>query len=166
MSSNASINKTILAFDTAMSGISVGVIGSNGHICSRQVQTERGQASLLIPIIDEVLKEAELSIKDVDLLACSKGPGSFTGLRIGLTMAKSLKLALNIPLIGISNLEIMAHHYQNEYEPLLVVLETKRQLFYAQYFDKYDTVNPCFKKALTSKSLTNLCLFLIVSLEQ
>ena len=143
------IDKTILAFDTAMAGISVGVIGANGNIVSRQFETQREQTSLLIPTIQEVLDEAHLEFKDIDFIASSIGPGSFTGLRIGLTTAKTMTLSLNIPLIGLSNLEVMAHHYQNENDPLLIVLETKRQDFYAQYFDIFDTEHPYSKKALT-----------------
>ncbi len=131
---NKNQQKTVLAFDTAMSGLSVGLIASNGYVVSRQVETQREQASLLIPTIQEVIEEAEISFKDIDLLACGKGPGSFTGLRIGLTTAKVMAMSLGVPLFGLSNLEIMAHHYVTQ-KSLLVVLETKRQDFYAQYFD-------------------------------
>ena len=135
---NQKITKTVLAFDTAMAGIAVGVVGSNGHIVSRQVETQREQASLLIPVIQEVLEEAQLAFSDIDVIGCSVGPGSFTGLRIGLTTAKTLALSLDAPLVGLNTLEVMAHHY-SESEPLLIVLETKRKDFYAQYFDSFDT---------------------------
>jgi len=135
--------KTVLAFDTAMSGISVGVIAANGHIVSRQVETQREQASLLMPLIQEILEEAQIGFNDLDLLTCGMGPGSFTGLRIGLTTAKVMAMSLDVPLIGLNNLEIMARHYETD-KPLLIVLETKREDFYAQYFsghsDGFDTV--------------------------
>lgn len=131
--------KTVLAFDTAMTGISVGVIATNGYTVSRQEETERGQASLLIPLIQEVLEEAQIGFNDLDLITATMGPGSFTGLRIGLTTAKILSLSLNIPLIGLNTLDVMAHHYDTQ-KPLLIVLETKRQDFYAQYFNEdFDT---------------------------
>ncbi len=131
---NDKAKKTVLAFDTAMGGISVGVIASNGHIVSRQMETAREQASMLVPMIQEVLDEAQIEFKDIDLLGCSVGPGSFTGLRIGLTTARVLSLSLDVPLIGLNSLEVMAHHYVTE-KPILVVLETKRKDFYFQYFD-------------------------------
>lgn len=131
---------TVLSFDTAMAGISVGVIAGNGHIVSRQIETQRDQAALLVPMIEEVLAEAQIGFNDIDLIGCAKGPGSFTGLRIGLTTARVLALSLKIPLVGLSNLEVMARHYDIA-KPLLVVLETKRQDFYAQYFyEDFDTV--------------------------
>lgn len=128
------IDKTILAIDTAMGGVSVGVIASNGHIVSRQVEMQREQASMLIPIIQEVLKEAQIGFKDIDLLVSTIGPGSFTGLRIGLTTAKVLSASLSIPLIGLNTLQVMAHHYETA-KPVLIVLETKRKDVYFQYFD-------------------------------
>ena len=129
--------KTVLAFDTAMGGISVGVIAANGHVVSRQLETQREQASLLIPMIQDVLSEAQIGFKDLDLIASTIGPGSFTGLRIGLTTAKVLSQSLDIPLVGLNTLSVMARHYEGD-NPLLIVLETKRQDFYAQYFDGSD----------------------------
>ena len=129
--------KTVLAFDTAMGGISVGVIAANGHVVSRQLETQREQASLLIPMIQDVLSEAQIGFKDLDLITSTMGPGSFTGLRIGLTTAKVLSQSLDIPLVGLNTLSVMARHYEGD-KPLLIVLETKRQDFYAQYFDGSD----------------------------
>ena len=126
--------KTVLAFDTAMGGVSVGINAAGGHTVSRMVETTRGQASMLIPIIQEVLEEAESEFKDLDLIISSIGPGSFTGLRIGLATARVLALALNIPVVGLNTLDMMAEHYEAD-KPLLIVLETKRQDFYARYYD-------------------------------
>jgi len=137
--------KTVLAIDTALNGVSVGVIASNGHVVSRQIETARGQAAILVPTIQEVIAEAKSTFKDVDLITCTKGPGSFTGLRIGLSTARTLGLALDIPVIGLNTLDVMARHYISPNpqaegrddigKPLLVVLETKRQDFYARYYD-------------------------------
>ncbi len=124
----------ILAFDTALSGISIALCNDD-IIMTRQIETAREQASLLIPMIQEVLEAGKLDFKDIDALACTIGPGSFTGLRIGMTTAKILALALKKPVLGINTLALMAHHYDIQ-TPLLIVLETKRQDFYACYYDK------------------------------
>ncbi|HPF78917.1 MAG TPA: tRNA (adenosine(37)-N6)-threonylcarbamoyltransferase complex dimerization subunit type 1 TsaB, partial [Alphaproteobacteria bacterium] len=100
---------------------------------SRMVETARGQAAILVPTIQEVISEADCTFKDIELIACTIGPGSFTGLRIGLSTARTLALALDIPAVGLNTLDVMARHYQTE-KPLLVVLETKRQDFYARYY--------------------------------
>ena len=137
--------KTVLAIDTALGGVSVGIMAANGHIVSRMEETSRGQAAMLVPMIQEVLEEAQSGFSDLDLIACSIGPGSFTGLRIGLSTARTLGLALDIPVIGLNTLDVMKSHYISPWpqaagrdgagKPLLIVLETKRQDFYARYYD-------------------------------
>lgn len=124
----------ILAIDTAMGGISVGV-SIDGKFAGRKIETGREQASLLIPTINEILEELSSNYSVLDKISCTIGPGSFTGLRIGLSTAKSLALALDIPTIPMGTLDLMARHYPNN-DHLLIVLETKRQDFYAQYFEK------------------------------
>lgn len=127
-------NLTTLAIDTAMGGVSVGVIAANGHVVSRQVETARGQAAILVPLIQEVIAEAQITMKDIDLIVVTRGPGSFTGLRIGLSTARTLALALDKPIVGLNTLDVMAGHYETDGN-LLIVLETKRQDFYARYYD-------------------------------
>jgi tRNA threonylcarbamoyladenosine biosynthesis protein TsaB len=127
--------KTVLAIDTALGGVSVGIIATNGHIVSRMIETAREQAVILVPTIQEVVEEAQCKFLDVDLIACSQGPGSFTGLRIGLATARTMALALNKSLVGLNTLDVMAKHYQTA-KPVLIVLETKRQDFYACYYDE------------------------------
>lgn len=143
--SKQALQKSVLAIDTSMTGVSVGIIASNGHVVSRMVETARGQAALLVPMIQEVIAEAQIMFKDMDLIACTVGPGSFTGLRIGLSTARTLGLALDIPVVGLGTLDVMASHYLlpcaqaqgkgGAGKPLLIVLETKRQDFYARYYD-------------------------------
>ena len=143
------IEKTVLAIDTALGGVSVGIMATNGHIASRMIETARQQAAILVPTIQEIVREAETDFADIDLIVCSKGPGSFTGLRIGLATARTMALALEKPVIGLNTLDVMARHYNtpnNTPSPqagglnesgraLLIVLETKRQDFYARYYD-------------------------------
>jgi tRNA threonylcarbamoyladenosine biosynthesis protein TsaB len=141
-----SIKKTVLAIDTALGGVSVGIMATNGHIVSRIIETAREQAVILVPTIQEVVREAEIEFSDIDLIICSRGPGSFTGLRIGLATARTMALTLDKPIIGLNTLDTMARHYYstpctqarglNETgRDLLIVLETKRQDFYARYYD-------------------------------
>ena len=120
--------------DTAMSGISVGVLTAEGRKATRIVKTQRGQAAMLVPLIQEALAEAKTDFKSLDLIVSTIGPGSFTGLRIGLSTARSLGMALGIPVAGVNTLDLIATHYDTA-KPCLILLETKRQDFYARYYD-------------------------------
>ncbi len=135
--------KTVLAFDTAMGGVSVGLNAKNGHTVSRMMETQREQARFLVPMIQEVMEEAGTPFKDIDLIVSTVGPGSFTGLRIGLSTARTLGVALEKPVVGLLTLDVIAEHYNGALCPqtgggtekaLLIVLETKRQDFYARYY--------------------------------
>ena len=81
------------------------------------------------------MEEGETDFAALDMIACTRGPGSFTGLRIGLTTARTMAMALNMPVIGLNTLDVMARHYQAD-KNLLIVLETKRQDFYARFYNK------------------------------
>lgn len=133
-------DKNILAFDTALTGCNVALTGRDGKRISKQIETQRDQAKLLIPMIQTLLGEGGIHFKDVDIIASTNGPGSFTGLRLGLATARSLGLALNKPVIGVNSFDFMLAHYRSIgiTGEILIVLETKRQDFYAQRFDDSD----------------------------
>lgn len=103
---------------------------------------ERGHAEVLIPFIQAMLEEAGLAFEDLEALAVPLGPGAFTGLRIGLTAAKSLGLSLDIPVIGLGTFDILARQFFAQggipvpYEVLGLLIETRRSDFYVQMFDK------------------------------
>jgi tRNA threonylcarbamoyl adenosine modification protein YeaZ len=126
----------ILAFDTAVTGCSVVCLDSEtGASVLRSVMTERGQAEMLLPLIQEVVTEAGFQMTDIDRIAVTQGPGSFTGVRIGLAAARALGLALDCPVIGFSTLHILA----KEADPapsILALIDTKRNDFYGQIFDE------------------------------
>ena len=100
-------NITLLAIETSTSVCSVS-LSVNEKIITREENTEKIHASAITVFIDEVIKQAEINYSDLDAIAVSKGPGSYTGLRIGVSTAKGLCYALNKPLIGISTLQAMA----------------------------------------------------------
>lgn len=85
--------------------------------------------------IDEVLKEANLKPSNLDAIAISKGPGSYTGLRIGVSAAKGLCYALNKPLISISTLKSLAHQIKIENGIIIPMLDARRMEVYSTVFD-------------------------------
>ena len=98
----------ILLLETAAATLSAALCEDGKVIVSRCCDTPRMQASLAAPMVKEVLDAAGTGVKDCDAVAVSKGPGSYTGLRVGVSTAKGLCFGAGIPLIGIGTLDIIA----------------------------------------------------------
>jgi tRNA threonylcarbamoyladenosine biosynthesis protein TsaB len=99
----------ILAVDTALNACSVAILRSDEVLLSRVEPMAKGQAERLAPMAQEVLAEAGIVPSALDRIAVTRGPGAFTGLRIGLAFARGLAVALDRPCVGISTLEVLAH---------------------------------------------------------
>lgn len=100
----------ILSFDTATKHCAVVLANGHAPLAHRVDDAERfSHAEKLNVFIEAVLNDAGKSMKDLDAVAVGIGPGSYTGLRIGLSAAKGLCFALDIPLIGLSTLDVLAH---------------------------------------------------------
>lgn len=99
---------TILAIETSGKYCSVALIHEGLAEFSRVDETEMNHARAIGPFVDECVKEARRREWKIDAVAVSMGPGSYTGLRIGLSMAKGLCFSLNVPLIGVSTLKLIA----------------------------------------------------------
>ena len=100
----------ILAIDTSSKICSVTIFEDVTTIIELQNDDEKTHSVKLIPMIDKAFKETNLSLDNIDLLACSLGPGSFTGVRIGIATIKAFADVKNIPVVGISSLEILAYN--------------------------------------------------------
>lgn len=98
----------ILGIETATTICSVALSKDGQQIAIKEEGGSYSHAEKLTPFIEAVLQEANMSLKEIDAIAVSKGPGSYTGLRIGTSTAKGLCYALNIPLISVSTLQAMA----------------------------------------------------------
>ncbi len=98
----------ILLIETAADSCSAAIAEGSAIIASRLITEPRQQAAMLAVIIRECLQEAGMDIKDCAAVAVSSGPGSYTGLRVGVSTAKGLCFGSGIPLIGIDTLEVIA----------------------------------------------------------
>ncbi|CAJ1182244.1 tRNA (adenosine(37)-N6)-threonylcarbamoyltransferase complex dimerization subunit type 1 TsaB [Companilactobacillus nantensis] len=98
----------ILAFDTSNKPLSVAVV-VDGKVLAHLESTEKKTHSItILPDIKKALQQANLTMTDIDLIAVAKGPGSYTGVRIAVTVAKTLADTLNKKLVGVSSLELLA----------------------------------------------------------
>lgn len=118
----------ILAFDTSVTGCAVCVY-KNGESWVEIFATDRGQAEFLIPMIDKVLAQSGTAYTEIDRIAVTVGPGSFTGVRIGLSTAKALALTLDKPLLGFNTLDVIAEGVDDK---TLILIDTKRGDYYGQ----------------------------------
>ena len=124
----------VLAFDSSGATLSAAVVTDRGdgpHVRARRAERlERGHAARLLPFLREVLASADCSLAAIDVLAVTVGPGSFTGVRIGLATARALAMATGKPLAGYSTLDVLlaqsiAAHGKPQ-APLVAAIDTKR----------------------------------------
>ncbi|MDF1719851.1 MAG: tRNA (adenosine(37)-N6)-threonylcarbamoyltransferase complex dimerization subunit type 1 TsaB [Minwuia sp.] len=138
----------ILAIDTASRALSI-AIGREGVRCFAAFQLRsRGQAENLMPMIQRGFDATGTQASDLTGLAVTVGPGTFTGLRIGLAAARAMRIALQIPLMGMTSLEVLAAAAARRYpdQPVLAVLDARRDQVYAQLFRR---AGPPFGEAWT-----------------
>ncbi len=101
----------ILAIETATDICGVALVNNHAVLAHRFIAEKNVHSEKLLPMIDEVLKEAAITLRNVNAVALSIGPGSFTGLRIGLSTAKGLAMAAELPLIPVPTLDALALEY-------------------------------------------------------
>lgn len=121
----------VLAIDTCLFACSVAVVDGEQVLARRVEPMSRGHQERLAPLVQEAMAEAGLGFDKLERIGVTVGPGSFTGLRVGLAFAKGLASALSIPAVGIGALEALAH---TESGNVVAVLDAKRGQVYLQAF--------------------------------
>ncbi len=122
----------ILAFDTSADFCALALYEDGALKAQKIIETERDQAKILAPLTRDLLQEQGLSIEAIDRFAIGIGPGSFTGLRVGLAFARGLALATGKPLFGFDHFVLTHESVDQTIRPLLIVRESKRaELFYS-----------------------------------
>ncbi|WP_371171299.1 tRNA (adenosine(37)-N6)-threonylcarbamoyltransferase complex dimerization subunit type 1 TsaB [Aliiroseovarius sp. 2305UL8-7] len=120
----------ILAFDTSAAHCAAALLSGDKIIVSRHENMARGQAERLMPLLEEVLAEAQKTWRDLNAIGVGVGPGNFTGIRISVAAARGLALSLGVPAIGVSSLEAQALDAQR---PVWSLIDARRDHLYAQY---------------------------------
>lgn len=119
----------ILGIDTSTKFLCLAIY-NNSKIYGYNLEVGSKLSSFLAPSIEETLKAAKLKVGDIDYFACGIGPGSFTGLRVGLATVKGLSWALKKPIAAVSTLDILARNIKGIGGYIIPVIDAKRNLFY------------------------------------
>lgn len=124
----------VLALDTALEACSVAVTAGGVALAVRSEPMTRGHQERLAPLVAEAMVEARLGFSALDRIVVTVGPGSFTGLRVGLAFAKAMGLAMNIPCLGIGTLEALAASAPRDAPLVVAALDARRGQIYLQGF--------------------------------
>lgn len=125
----------ILAIDSATPVAGVALLNDKKLIRETFVNFKKTHSETLMPMVDQILHDCEIEIKDLTAIAITIGPGSFTGLRIGLAAAKGLSMASTKPLVGISTLDVLAHNLAYTNSLVCPLLDARKQEVYTAFYD-------------------------------
>jgi tRNA threonylcarbamoyladenosine biosynthesis protein TsaB len=130
----------VLAIDTALEACSAAILDSGraGVMTSRSMAMTRGHAEALMPLIAGVMSEARMEFGDLDRVAVTVGPGSFTGLRVGVAAARGIALATGKPAVGVTTLAALAAPFfaADEGEAVLAAIDARHGRVYMQLFGR------------------------------
>jgi tRNA threonylcarbamoyladenosine biosynthesis protein TsaB len=144
----------ILNIETSTTNCSVS-LSKEGEtlVLKEDYNTQFSHAESLHVFIDSVIQSAKIKLNDIDAIAVSKGPGSYTGLRIGVSTAKGLCFALNKPLISVSTLEALSHQVNINTGVIIPMLDARRMEVYSAVFDvNYNQIRTIQAEILNTNS--------------
>ena len=128
----------ILALETSAKAVSAAVVENGKVLCSGYQDTGLTHSRTLMPIVEHILKNADLTMADMDAIAVAAGPGSFTGIRIGVSAAKGLAFAVAKPAIGVSTLAAMARNVAFADGLVICAMDARRSQIYNAVFEAKD----------------------------
>ena len=128
----------VLAFESSAKAASVALVRDGSLISQYSQCSGLTHSRTLLPMAEDLLKNAELKLQDVDLFAVAHGPGSFTGIRIGVSTVKGLSWACDKPCVGVSTLEAMAWHGLAAGGLICPVMDARRSQVYNALFEIRD----------------------------
>jgi tRNA threonylcarbamoyladenosine biosynthesis protein TsaB len=128
----------VLAIDTVLAACSAAVLDTEqgGIVASESLPMVRGHAEALLPLLQRVMRDAGVSFPDIDRVAVTTGPGSFTGLRVGIAAARGIALAAEKPAVGLSTLSAYAapHIANDDRFPVVAAIDARHGHVYLQVF--------------------------------
>lgn len=135
----------VLALDTCLNACSVAVVRDGVALASLSEPMQRGHQERLAPMAQEVMLQGGVAFADLDRIGVTLGPGSFTGLRVGLAFAKGLGAALGIPVVGVGALEALAAGIDGD---ALAIVDARRDQAYVQAFRSGEALDEPANRAI------------------
>ncbi len=130
----------LLAIDSSGLVASVALLDDDILVGEYVIHNKKTHSQTLLPMIADMLKMAEIDKNELDAIAVSAGPGSFTGLRIGAATAKGLAQGLDIPIVPVSSLEGLAYNLQGASDPVCPIMDARRGQVYSGMYDVGSTL--------------------------
>lgn len=134
----------VLGIETATAVAAVAVAGTNGILAERMVHNRRTHSVKLLPMIKAALADVGLTPASLDGIAVSSGPGSFTGLRIGMSTAKTLAQVWNLKIVGVPTLEVLAFPLAGHSNLVCPILNARKNELYVAVYDCSGQLPSCF----------------------
>lgn len=136
----------LLVIDTSTAEMSIALMEGNTLLAERNETVDRNHSNKLIPAIHELISSQGISMKDIEGIAVGRGPGSYTGVRIGVTAAKTFAWSLRIPLIGVSSLEALAYgaaDRKSDKHWIIPMMDARRSQVYTGLYETADSDWSC-----------------------
>jgi len=128
----------LLALDTALAACSAAVLdtASGGIVATESLAMTRGHAEALMPLVARVMQTSGMAFRDLDRIVVTTGPGSFTGMRVGIAAARGFGVATKVPVVGVTTLSAYAAPYlgADDRSPVIVVIDARHSHVYLQAF--------------------------------
>lgn len=128
-----------LVIDTCTSSLIISIIQNDKILAIHEEKLNSDMSTKIIPVMQELFNNLNMEPKDIDKIFVAVGPGSFTGIRIGVTVAKTFAWSLNIPIVPFSSLELMATTNIKE-DYIVPIINARRDFVYAGIYDEHLTV--------------------------
>ena len=125
----------VLGFDTSSIVATAAVVDDEKLVCECIINNKKNHSEKLLPLVSEMLKNAEVALEELNGIAVAQGPGSFTGLRIGAATAKGLAYALGIPLLGVPTLDGLAYNVKHFRGLICPILNARRNQVYTALYE-------------------------------
>ncbi|PKK84160.1 MAG: tRNA (adenosine(37)-N6)-threonylcarbamoyltransferase complex dimerization subunit type 1 TsaB [candidate division Zixibacteria bacterium HGW-Zixibacteria-1] len=146
--------KNILAIDSSTSVLRVGLAADSGQLYEAENHDRYRHAEFIFKLIEDVMNRAQLDKDDIDVIMIATGPGSFTGLRVGMASAKALAVSLEIPIVGLSIYSAISGRLFREYGRTAVLVPSRRNEYYIGLIESPD-FNDTLISVITAEELKN-----------